>query len=52
MGNGIYFKIARYVDLDMLSHFYNLNLTFISYSFWNIRRKVLNFFSYIQDENI
>jgi hypothetical protein len=35
MGNGIYFKIA--------AHFCNLNLTSISYSFWNIRRKVLKF---------
>ena len=43
MGNGIYFKIAGYVDLDMLSHFCNLNLTFISYSFWNRGRKVLKF---------
>jgi hypothetical protein len=25
------------------AHFCNLNLTFISYSFWNIRRKVLKF---------
>ena len=33
MGNGIYFKIA--------AHFCNLNLTSISYSFWNIRRKVI-----------
>ena len=42
MGNGIYFKIAGWVDLHMLHIFCNLNLTFISYSFWNIRRKVLN----------
>jgi hypothetical protein len=41
MGNGIYFKIAGYVDLDMLQFFCNLNLTFIYYSFWNIRWKVI-----------
>jgi hypothetical protein len=29
MGNGIYFKIAGWVDLDMLHIFCNLNLTFI-----------------------
>jgi hypothetical protein len=42
MGNGIYFKIVGYVDLDIL-HICNLNLTSISYSFLNIRRKVLKF---------
>ena len=30
MGNGIYSKIAGYVDLDMLHIFCNLDLTFIS----------------------
>jgi hypothetical protein len=44
MGIGIYLKIAGYVDFDMLHIFCNLNLTFISYSFWNITRKVLFFF--------
>ena len=28
------------------AHFCNLNLTFISYSFWNIRRKVLKFYKF------
>jgi hypothetical protein len=31
-------------------HFCNLNLTFISYSFWNIRRKVLFFFYKFDDK--
>ena len=34
MGYQIYLKIEVYVDLDMLN-------MFISYSCWNIRRKVL-----------
>ena len=42
MGNQIFFKIAGWVDLDML-HNLALNLTFISYIFLNIRRKVLQF---------
>jgi hypothetical protein len=42
MGQGIYFKIAGWVDLDMVQ-FCNLNLTPISYSFWNKGRKVLKF---------
>jgi hypothetical protein len=46
MGNQIYFQIPRYVDLDMLNIFCNLNLTFISDSFWNIRRKVLQFYKF------
>ena len=46
MGNGIYFKIAGWVDLDMPHIFCNLKLTFISYSFWNIRRKVLKFYKF------
>jgi hypothetical protein len=28
------------------AHFCNLKLTFISYSFWNIRRKVLKFYKF------
>ena len=38
MGNEVYFKIVGYVDA---TNFCNLNLTFISYSFWNIRQKEL-----------
>jgi hypothetical protein len=40
IGNGIYFKIAGWVDLDMLHIFCNLNLPFISYSFWNMHVKI------------
>ena len=39
MDNGIYLQIAVFVDLDVLHIFCNLILTFISYSFLNIRRK-------------
>ena len=39
MGNGIYFKIAGQEDLDMLQIF-----AIISYSFWNIGRKVFFFY--------
>jgi hypothetical protein len=49
MGNGICFKIAGYVDLDMLPIFGNLNLTCISYSFWNI---VLKFKKFDEKEEI
>ena len=42
LGTQINFKIAGYVDLDMLHIFCNLNLTFISNNFWNIRQKCLN----------
>ena len=42
MGNGIYFKIAGWVDLDMPQFKVNL----FSYSFWNIRRKVLKFYKF------
>jgi hypothetical protein len=38
MGNGIYFQVGRSCHA---AHFCNFNLTSISYSFWNIRRKVL-----------
>jgi hypothetical protein len=50
MGIGIYFKIAEWVDLDMPHIFCNLKLTFISYSFWNIRRKVLKFSLKVLDQ--
>ena len=45
MGNGIYFKIAGWVALDM-PHICNLKLTFISYSFCNIKRKVLRLYKF------
>ena len=42
MGIQIYFKIATRVGRSRHgAHFCNLNLTSISYSFWNIIRKVL-----------
>jgi hypothetical protein len=46
MSDGIYFKIAGWVDLDMPHIFCNLKLTFISYGFWNIRRTVLKFYKF------
>jgi hypothetical protein len=52
MGTGIYFKIAGYVDLDMLHIFCNLNLTSISYSFWNKGRKVLTFWKFDEKREI
>ena len=42
MGNQIYFKIADYVD----EHVCCLNLTSISYSFWNKGQNVLTFWKY------
>ena len=42
MGNQIYFKIADYVD----EHVCCLNLTTISYSFWNKGQKVLKFWKF------
>jgi hypothetical protein len=33
-------------DEKYAAHFCNLKLTFISYSFWNIRRKVLKFYKF------
>ncbi len=44
MGNRIYFKNCRVGRSWHAANFCNLNLTFISYSFWNIRWKVLIFF--------
>jgi len=46
MGDGIYLKNAGYVDLDMLHIFCNLNLTSISYNFWNKGRKVIKFWKF------
>ena len=46
MGIGIYFKIAEYVDIDMLNMFAVLNLTSISYSYRNTRRKILKFWKF------
>ena len=40
MGNGIYLKNCSVVRSSHSAHFCNLNLTSISYSFWNIRRKI------------
>jgi hypothetical protein len=45
MGNRIYFKIAGYVDLDML-HIFAIKLNIYLYSFWNIRRTVLQFYKF------
>ena len=42
MGNGIYLNNCSVVRSSHSAHFFNLNLTSISYSFWNIRRKVLH----------
>jgi archaellum component FlaF (FlaF/FlaG flagellin family) len=38
----LYFK--NYLEIDV--KFCNLKLTFISYSFWNIRRKVFKFYKF------
>jgi hypothetical protein len=51
MGQGIYFKIAGLVDLDMVQ-FFNLNLTSFSYSFWNKGRKVLKFWKFDEKRTI
>jgi hypothetical protein len=45
MGNRIYFKIAGYVDLDML-HIFAIKLNIYLYSFGNIRRTVLQFYKF------
>ena len=45
MGNRIYFKIAGYVDLDML-HIFAIKLNIYLYTFWNIRRTVLQFYKF------
>ena len=47
MGNGIYFKIAGYVDLDC-----SLNLTSISYSFCNKGRKLLKCWKFDEKREI
>jgi hypothetical protein len=45
MGNRIYFKIAGFVDLDML-HIFAIKLNIYLYTFWNIRRTVLKFYKF------
>ena len=52
IGNGIYFKIAGYVDLDMVHNCAKLNLTSISYSCWNIRLKVLKCWKFDEKREI
>ena len=46
MGNQIIFHIAGLVDLDQAEHVCNSNLSSISYSFWNKKRKVLKFWKF------
>jgi hypothetical protein len=51
MGNQIYFKIAGYVDLDILNMFAVLTYH-VSYSFWNKGRKVLKFWKFDEKRDI
>jgi hypothetical protein len=46
MGNGICFKIAGWVDLDMPHSFAIQSYPFFSYSFGNLSRKVFKFYKF------